>query len=159
MEHYSYEQWKKYIQDEVEEEVRERYENHLYRCDHCLEVYMEALDFAGDSTFPIMEQNAEFTDKVMDRIMDLHAVPIKPSGEDKKRRFYQHVLFQYLLAAAVTLIFMSTGIFQSIIQYTEKIQRPSFQENRAELTNGIMDKTFAWRDSQQEDRKKGEGKE
>lgn len=49
MEHFSLEEWRKYAKNELSEPERELYENHLYICDQCLEVYLEAMDEEEDS--------------------------------------------------------------------------------------------------------------
>lgn len=53
MDHYSLEEWLEYVKNELGEKERVIYEDHLYTCDQCLEVYLEAMDKAEHS-FPSM---------------------------------------------------------------------------------------------------------
>ncbi|SIA69243.1 Uncharacterised protein [Mycobacteroides abscessus subsp. abscessus] len=42
---------------------------------------------------------------------------------------------------------MTTGVFQSITQYAGAVQDPDFQEKKTSVTEGLVDKTFAWMDT------------
>ncbi|MBR8644800.1 hypothetical protein KEH51_11450 [[Brevibacterium] frigoritolerans] len=44
MNHVSEAQWVAYLADEIPEALKIEYENHLYSCDKCLSVYMEAME-------------------------------------------------------------------------------------------------------------------
>ncbi|PMX96420.1 hypothetical protein C1Y18_36280, partial [Pseudomonas sp. MPR-R5A] len=61
--------------------------------------------------------------------------------------FYQKSIFHYGVAAAMTLILMSTGVFQSLTQYAGGVESQGFKEKDTSMTEGIVDKTFAWMDS------------
>ncbi|KAF0816065.1 hypothetical protein KIS4809_5161 [Bacillus sp. ZZV12-4809] len=67
MEHFSMEDWRKYVKNELTEPERELYEDHLYICDECLEVYLEAMDEEEDS-LPAMTGEEDFTNLVMAQI-------------------------------------------------------------------------------------------
>ncbi|MBG9585877.1 MAG: hypothetical protein ACQEXE_23895 [Bacillota bacterium] len=67
MEHFSLEEWRKYAKNELSEPERELYEDHLYICDQCLEVYLEAMDEEEDS-LPAMPGEEDFTTLVMAQI-------------------------------------------------------------------------------------------
>jgi anti-sigma factor RsiW len=146
MKHFRYEEWKRYANDELAEADREMYENHLYSCDECLEVYLEAV---AETELPPMENGSSFTDLVMARISEKAKKTAQPqTSEEKKRRpFYQSPLFHYSLAAAMTILLMTTGVFQSITQYAGAVQDPDFQEKKTSVTEGLVDKTFAWMDT------------
>jgi anti-sigma factor RsiW len=146
MKHFTYEEWKRYANDELPEPDREFYEDHLYSCDECLEVYLEAV---AETELPSMESGSAFTDLVMAKISEEVKKPAQPRiFEEKKRRpFYQSPLFHYSLAAAMTILLMTTGVFQSITQYAGAVQDPDFQEKKTSVTEGLVDKTFAWMDT------------
>ena len=57
----------------------------------------------------------------------------------------------------MTILLMTTGVFQSLTQYAENVQSPDFQKRETSLTAGLVDKTFAWMDSLEEKNRK-EGK-
>ena len=57
----------------------------------------------------------------------------------------------------MTILLMTTGVFQSITKYAENVQSPDFQKKETSVTAGVVDKTFAWMDSLEEQNKE-EGK-
>ncbi|MEH7525932.1 hypothetical protein V7149_22085 [Bacillus sp. JJ1503] len=153
MRHYSIEEWMKYVKNEFDQDVREEYENHLYTCDQCLDLYLEAVTVA-ESELPEIENDIEFTNSIMAQIAENHPPSVKVVNKRKESRpFYQTAIFHYTVAAAMTILLMTTGVFQSITQYTVSVQTPSFQEKRTSVTEGIVDKTFAWMDSLDKDSK------
>ncbi|WP_264740935.1 hypothetical protein [Cytobacillus firmus] len=81
MEHFSLEEWRKYVKNELSEPERELYEDHLYICDQCLEVYLEAMDEEEDS-FPEMPGEDEFTNLVMAQISG--GIPEEADKEHKE---------------------------------------------------------------------------
>jgi anti-sigma factor RsiW len=134
MKHVSYEEWLKYVEDELDEEARERYEEHLYSCDHCMEIYLTALETGGTS-FPEISDEARFTESVIEEVQQY-----KEQGEPstaKTQRFYQKAAFHYIIAAAMTIVLMYTGVFQQLIGFAEEFERSSHPS----ITNELMNKT------------------
>ena len=151
MMHYSKEEWTKYVKNEMNEDVREEYENHLYTCDQCLDIYLQVVEEA-EYELPEIENDTEFTDLIMAQIAESRPPSTTDWMNRKERKkgsrpYYQTAIFHYSVAAAMTILLMTTGVFQSITKYTLSIQTPSFQEKRTSVTEGIVDKTFAWMDS------------
>lgn len=67
---------------------------------------------------------------------------------NKKKSFYQQAVFHYLLAAAATLLLTFSGAFQSLATYAKSIESSTHvQENKPSVTEGVINKTFAWMDS------------
>lgn len=139
--HYSYEDWCNYVKNEIDGTVREDYEFHLYSCDQCLELYTKVL--AADVTeLPAIREENDFTDGVMAEIAEL-----KKQKLVKKKSFYQSSVFHYLLAAAMTVVLMASGVFQSLTKYADTVQNPQVLGQTPSLTEGIIQKTFTWMDS------------
>lgn len=135
MNHYSYEQWLQYVKNEVDENVRDKYDSHLYSCDQCLEVYLDAVAQL-ENELPMLGDQDEFTNLIMEKVVQPQRVP-----------FYHSTLFHYAVAAVMTILFISTGVFQSITSYTDLVHTPTLLEEAPTLTDGIINKTFAWMDS------------
>ncbi|MDQ0273541.1 hypothetical protein [Cytobacillus purgationiresistens] len=144
MKHYSYEEWQTYVKNELEDEVRETYEDHLYSCDQCLDLYLMAVE---EDDLPIIENEPNFTDSVMAQIKSQKEAPVPEARVERRSAFYQKSIFHYGIAAAMTLILMSTGVFQSLTQYAGGVESQGFKEKETSMTEGIVDKTFAWMDS------------
>ncbi|WP_413304211.1 hypothetical protein AA0X95_00485 [Bacillus sp. 1P10SD] len=150
MKHYTYDQWLQYVRNEITGKTREEFENHLYTCDQCLEVYLQAVT-ANESSLPILSNETSFTDAVMAEVSKKQdVVPDTKNAEQKsikKKPFYKQAAFHYLLAAAATILLTFTGAFQSLATYANSIETKQIQEKRPSMTEGMMNKTFAWMDS------------
>jgi hypothetical protein len=162
MKHYTYDEWLQYVKNDINEKTKEELEEHLYSCDQCLNQYLLAME-ANESSLPILSNMSSFTDLVMaevskqktvvpDTVRNLNNMPIVPSVPDtktksKKRPFYQQAVFHYLLAAAATILLTFSGVFQSLAAYANSIESPQIQEKRPSVTEGVINKTFAWMDS------------
>lgn len=141
MNHVSYEEWAKYVKNELEDDVREVYDDHLYSCDQCLELYLEAVTVL-ESELPTLSNPDSFSDLVMAEVSKT-----KKKWSKKPAPFYQKTSFHYILAAAMTILFMTSGVFQSITKYVDAVQTPQIEESTPSMTEGLMNKTFAWMDT------------
>lgn len=173
MKHFSYEQWKSFITNEMDETGRKVYEDHLYHCDQCLEVYLDALAEC-EAGLPVIENEETFTDAVMAKIAEQKVdwnsgeteigaasgaeAPVK-AGQSKllktgakkrhpeKMPFYHRTGFHFLVAAAATFVLLSTGVFQMITEVADSISAAEIEEETPSLTEGLLNKTYAWMDS------------
>jgi len=145
MSHYQLEQWTAYVNDDIDEKVREVYEEHLYSCDQCLDLYFQVVA-EQEEFLPVLSNEADFTNTIMARIEESNKSD-KLHQNVKKVPFYQRVIFHYTVAAAMTILLMITGVFQSITSYVGTIQNPVAIEEQYSVTKGIVDKTFAWMDT------------
>ncbi|WP_141430394.1 hypothetical protein [Bacillus sp. 03113] len=152
MRHYSESDWTKYVNNELEEHVREAYEKHLYSCDQCLELYVRVIEQHEDS-FPVIIDETDFANSIMEAISEQKIIQ-----KQKATPFYQKALFHYTLAAAMTLLLMMTGVFHSITEYAESIQLSEQNGEQSSMTDGIMNKTFAWMDSLETNHKEVDNK-
>ena len=137
MNHLSLGKWKIYARDEMDDDKREEYEEHLYSCDHCMVLYMEAIESVQDE-LPSIEGPSLYTDEVMERI-PFEGEPVSTSS---RKHWYEENLFQYVLAMAMTLILMATGIFGDLLKVTtefEKNRQPSFTENVLNKTTALLE--------------------
>lgn len=230
MMHKSISQWRKYVMDELQEQEREVYENHLYTCDQCLELYLQAVaeletdmptisnetalldtimakvgkeplttihpiteersqgenriqlndeqeeqrekvvslqnnqkalsiqvNDQADKKVVSMQKQAHVADKykrnqetnkvisVQKQQQSKKVVVAKTKSQPKQQPFYQSAAFHYLLATAMTLLLMASGVFSSMIDLTSSIEQPK-QTEKPSFTEGLLDKTFTWMD-------------
>lgn len=139
MNHVTYEQWMLYVKNELDEQVREGYDDHLYSCDECLELYLQAVDEV-ESQLPLLTNANDFTNSIMAQVE-------KTKKTNTKVAFYQKTAFHYGIAAAMTILFMSSGVFQSITKYVDAVQEPTIEERKPSVTEGLVNKTFAFMDN------------
>jgi hypothetical protein len=141
MKHISYEEWMKYVKNELTDTVREVYDDHLYSCDQCLEPYLQAVD-EYESELPVLSNEDEFTDLIMAQVKK--AAKHEP---EVSTPFYQKTFFHYAIAAAMTILFMSSGVFQSITKYVYTVQSSEITESTPSVTEEFVNKTLAWMDT------------
>lgn len=150
MKHYRYDEWLSYVKDEVSGKTREELEGHLYTCDKCLEHYLQAIS-EHESSLPILSNETSFTDLVMAEVSKQKEVIEKPAllkqSVKSKKPIYQQAAFHYLIAAAATLLLTFSGVFQSLATYASAVEAPNIKEKKLSVTEGVIDKTFAWMDS------------
>jgi anti-sigma factor RsiW len=130
--HFEYEEWVKYVQGEVDEDVRYMYEQHLATCDLCLNRYIEALE-NNEDVFP--ELSKQFTDDVVNYVRE-HT---KPKQQARKNQSF----FHYVIAAAMTLVLMGTGVFGELAQLAGSIEQKA-EEPSASFTDELMNKTLSF---------------
>jgi anti-sigma factor RsiW len=160
MKHYSAEEWIAYFDRRLPTEDLQEYEAHLYGCDACLQLYMECVekvvsiesyhgseaDTAIDATKPSYLEEA-WIEQIMQQIdiqkkeFRIHLTPAR------KTALYQKPVFQYALAAAITIILMTTGIFQGITGRIEQSPPVTKQTLDASYTDQLMDKKVAMLDA------------
>lgn len=146
MNHIPYEKWRHYVKDELEEKVREQYDEHLYTCDQCLTLYSEAVE-AVDQQLPMMT-----TDEIMLKIAEQKKVE-QPTTM-KKASFYQKAIFHYIVAAAMTVLLMSSGIFSQLVNVVSDFE--SLDKSESSIVSGLMNKSISIIDSVENKTKEGE---
>jgi anti-sigma factor RsiW len=147
MRHYSSEEWSAYVEGRLTAENQHEYEDHLYGCDACLQLYTDCtasleLGPAIVASIP-SDPNEAFIEQIMVRIESEKQQLHKPINPLRKMALYQKPIFQYALAAAITIILMTTGIFQGITGGSEKQPLDTKQTLDASYTDQLMDKTVA----------------
>lgn len=152
MMHISYEDWVLYVKDQLDEETRERYDTHLFECDQCLSTYMEVIE-AQEQQLPVMQHDEAFTDAVMVKINQQQVTEKKMPVS----KFYQKPAFHYVLAAAMTLFLMSTGVFSHLMNIVSDFE--ANKKNEPSVVEGFMKNKVSFIDkevqkkSEQEEKK------
>jgi anti-sigma factor RsiW len=120
MRHIPEEVWKLYTEDALGPEERERCDSHLQACDACMDLYLRWVDQLAECwPEPDMERIAE---TVMHHWTERSVPALAPAskaaecGKEKRRGWVRHPIFHYAVAAAVTLLLMGSGVFQSFTQ-------------------------------------------
>ncbi|TDF93574.1 hypothetical protein [Paenibacillus piri] len=125
MKHYTLEQWDRYTGAQLPDEECAAYEAHLSSCEPCFELYMQSLERAAAS-YPALEDGNGLADAVMSHI-EAHAAPSSPASPPIERpqlqvkrwralAYTRHPAFHYGVAAAITILLMSSGAFQSMME-------------------------------------------
>ena len=129
MTHYTFEQWLSYIKgDEID---RQPMDDHLYDCNDCMETYLLATEQLAKILPPMQMDVQEFTKKIYS---DIQAVSnqveqtrahthSKFIEKHKSNHWYTNVIFHYTIAASITIILMSSGLFQQMFNQVSDISR------------------------------------
>src|SRR5690625_4861279 len=129
MKHITYENWIEYVQGNIENV--EQYEQHLYKCDQCLTLYMKALE-----TEIVQSVKSKQAEKTVSE-------NVSSSNSFKKK------MFHYALAACLTLFLMSTGVFSEMTKIVDQIESNTnndlsvinrFVEHSISITNQVKKK-------------------
>jgi anti-sigma factor RsiW len=149
MRHYTKEEWSAYVGGRLPTENKREYEDHLYGCDACMLLYTECISSLElDSIESISSDlNEVFIEQIMVRIESKKQQPHKLSTPFRKPALYRKPVFQYALAAAITIILMTTGIFHGITSGIEQSPPATKQTLDASYTDQLMDKTVAMLDA------------
>lgn len=167
---YTQEDWAAYIAGLVSEEQRQHMEAELEQSDEALALYLLAMEESVSMLPPIeIEAAQSITDSIMGTLYPPSAVganvaalhhqqqaviseQIKqadiPSYESsdssiprtRHRKWNEHPLFHYTIAAAITIIFMASGFFEALsIEPKTLIERPS-----GSITHGMVETLTKW---------------
>lgn len=132
---------KEYLAGQSTPDERGKWEEVLLEDEEAFSLYMEALDEMQDELPELMNQGA-FVNRVMtaagiDNIPRIH----KPS----RTRWYERTLFHYVIAASLTLLFMSSGVFDRLMTGNMDVVVPedakglSYSEQMMQATSGWLD--------------------
>ncbi|WP_394140919.1 anti-sigma factor family protein [Cytobacillus oceanisediminis] len=115
MDHYSLEEWLKYVKNELGEKDREAYEDHLYTCDQCLEVYLEAME-EEEYALPAMPREDEFTNLVMAQIPDnkVKEPPMLNVAKEQKKSSSQKMWFECCFTIALACLLLIGGLVKML---------------------------------------------
>lgn len=151
LKHYTSSEWSAYIEGRLSAEKQRRYEEHLYGCDECLMIYAHCIE--GIETSLVTAPSAPSTPKplyieqIMTRVQDekLQLQPIvKPL---RTPTLFRRAVFQYGLAAAITIVLMTTGLFKGMPSINPSSPSASKQMLDVSYTDKLMNKTVAMLDA------------
>lgn len=151
--HFTFKEWKSYLLDDMPSHKREKIEAHLYSCDHCLELYMLALEdeSVSDAVYPTnmeyrVERHEEWKDTLINtlpKINESNYDTLSVQRTNQRKRLKQS-LFQYTIAASITFFLMFSGTFHSIVSAVPEFQSSNVYEQEAQpqsLSDRMLIKT------------------
>ncbi|MFH5187007.1 hypothetical protein ACHHV8_32960 [Paenibacillus sp. TAB 01] len=174
MKHYTLERWTQYARQEppLTPQEEAELEQHLQQCDTCLELYMLGLEEA-EADYPALADPQVLLDQVMLKLppmaptpqADFSPLPAKKI-EDRRTGWLRHPVFHYTVAAAITVVLMSSGAFQTIVDRLQpgdsygseamKLEhRDKGQAERTSMSQTIMNKTIVMLDAIQAKHERG----
>lgn len=138
---YSVQDWTDYIEGRVTGDQVVRMEKAIIEDPEAMDNYLEAMGI--HQTWPQLDNPNEFADSIMERITDLNQSGSKrKSRSGRSRRWLEHKVFHYAVAACLTLIFLSSGVFDKVAPYhkfNDGEQRGSFTQKWTEAATNWLD--------------------
>lgn len=137
------EEWAAYIRGETLPEHADWMESLLLEDEEAFSLYMQAMDMEAQG-LPLLADPEGFVEQVMQQV-DIPETTAKPSEQkDKGRRWYEHRLFHYAIAACLTLIFLSAGWFDKLTpgpqQVDAHVSKGSYSDELVKVTTGWLDR-------------------
>ncbi|WP_020619518.1 hypothetical protein [Paenibacillus daejeonensis] len=149
--------WRQYaLTDELTHAERATAEEHLYQCETCLALYIRLLEEAEDT--PQLSKEGEVA---LTAALRGHR-DVQKTGDRRRRRptgrERRRALVHYVIAASLTLVFLSSGLLQDYLDHTVQpanlIQGTEQVENEQTITSRLMERTTdllrAWKPSADE---------
>ncbi|MFS0871240.1 hypothetical protein [Paenibacillus xylanilyticus] len=141
IEMYGVQDWTDYIEGRITGDQAIHMEKVLIEDPEAMDHYLEAMGI--HQTLPKLDNPAHFADSIMERITILeHSKSKRKSRSGRSRRWLEHKVFHYAVAACLTLIFLSSGVFDKVAPYHkfhEGEQRGSFTQKWTETATSWLD--------------------
>jgi hypothetical protein len=145
MNHYSMEDKKRLAQNYVDgsctTEQEQTWESLLLEDTEAMELHIQLLS-SMELRMPQIGDSKKFTDDVMKMLpTDLYEKEI--SYIANRRRWFEHPIFHYAVAACLTLVFLTTGLFDKLV--TSELDVIDHSQNTS-YSDQMMDITVTWLD-------------
>lgn len=137
--------WESYILGELNERQRQYAEELLLNDAGALEAYMAALARL-EHGLPGLQQEEALIEAVLQQLPAQHEAQPSSGAErslSRKRRISEHPLFNYFIAASITLFLLSFGVFDRLSSGADHVLPPS---SEPPVSERIMHKTAGWID-------------
>lgn len=139
-----------YVTNAMVEKFRNQIESHLYMCDDCLEKYIAVLNKAP---LPSLNNTSSFTDNIMLEIEKekgkKNYIPV--TEETKERAISQRTVVHYIVACAMTIIFMTTGVFEGFTSYVQNVHAATISEDKPSITEQIIETIYSDKNERKEE--------
>ena len=113
---YTVQQWTDYVEGRISGNQAVQMEQLLLSEPDEMARYLVALELKRD--YPALPNSDDFTNSVMNRIENLASNgKARNSRGGRNRRWFEHRAFHYAVAACLTLIFLSSGLFDKVAPY------------------------------------------
>lgn len=140
---------KAYLEGQGDAVDREVWEQLLLEDEDVFVSYMEMLDELEEE-LPPLENSTAFTERVIEEWADRLAPSTELeqiSDKEGKRRYrwYEKTIFHYAVAASLTLLIMSSGMFDKLLTGEMELVIPK-EDNSLSFSEQMMQATSGWLD-------------
>ncbi|MHA0855377.1 hypothetical protein [Paenibacillus sp. CMAA1364] len=117
------------------------WETLLIEDEEAMEIHIQLLS-SMELRMPKMLDEVQFSDDVMNKI-PTHLYVLEEHGMKSRQRWFEHSLFHYTVAACITLLFLSTGVFDTLVSGELHVME---KEQTISYSDQIMNMTVTWLD-------------
>lgn len=135
--HFSKRKWKDYVQNRISAPEREVMDRHLYSCESCLKWFMECVE---QHMPPVVHTPVD--EEKMVRIIHEER---RQTGQTNQR-WSQQRMWQYFIAAGITIVLMSGGVFDTVVTSVSKWEEQTVRSRDSVISDTLMNKTVAMLD-------------
>jgi hypothetical protein len=136
--HYTNKEWKAFISESLQLSEQSAMEQHLYDCDACLADYLQI----NEQSFVI-----DVPDSSPDQINALlDAMNIESQTDKQKIKLINKPIWQYVIAASLTIALMSSGVFHQVTGVWKQAES-GLSKKPESLTESLMNKTLSLLDN------------
>lgn len=122
-------------------EQEQSWESLLLEDTEAMDIHIQLLS-STELRMPDITNAMQFTDEVMNRIPE-HLYEKEDSYIKQRRRWFEHPIFHYTVAACLTLLFLSTGLFDKLVPGDLNVNAT---EQTTSYSDQMMDITVSWLD-------------
>ncbi len=122
-------------------EQEQSWESLLLEDTEAMDIHIQLLS-STELRMPDIANVMQFTDEVMNRIPE-HLYE-KEDSYQQRRRWFEHPIFHYTVAACITLLFLTTGLFDKLV--AGDLNHVIATEQTTSYSDQMMDITVSWLD-------------
>lgn len=138
------EDWVRYILGEAEPAQEREMEQLLLHSEEAMKQYLYAMELVSQD-MPVMKDEEAFTQQVMAmfdaEVQRTSAQPLHDPHRlrSRVRKWYEHPLFHYTVAASITFLLLTSGVFDSLLHEPKALlNQPS-----GSISDSIMHKALS----------------
>lgn len=130
-----------YMNGSCTAEQEESWESLLLEDTEAMDIHIQLLS-STELRMPDLANSMQFTDEVMNRVPD-HLYEKEESYNKQRRRWFEQPIFHYTVAACLTVVFFSTGLFNKLVPGDLNVIS---KEQTTSYSVQMMDITVSWLD-------------
>jgi hypothetical protein len=130
--HFTQKDWQGFVTNTLMPARLKAMEDHLYECEECLADYLrmnEQINCMKVPSAPVGQ-------------IDSMLQGLGVSTQKQKMRKSLHPIWQYVIAASLTIIFMSSGLFHQVTGIWKEAESGLERKAPDSLTESLMDRTL-----------------
>ena len=151
MTHYDDRDWNEYVNGCSAN--KSAMEEHLLHCESCLAAYLDAVEQQEETqSIADMQQFVEAAllraDVAAQAETELHGHPTDAAKRAAKRKqpLFANKFIQYIVAASITIILVSSGAFQHMIDSVSDLTASAEKHQKQTVTSKMSDAANSWLD-------------